>query len=214
MARLGAREFRRHHGEPHGLLLEQRHPHGLAEHLIKLVGRSVIRMGEGKDNGLLAATAAKIRVDHVALNGAWSDDGDLDDEIVETAGLEPAAACSSAPGSRPGTRRSNPPAEHVVDEWIVARHSAERDVLAVMRLQQRKALRMQVSMPRPSTSTLSSRAHRDRPCPIRLRCGPPWRHCRWGPPPIKGRASARSRRHAGRDDGEADELVGELEHAG
>src|SRR5665811_361096 len=40
--RLGAGEFRRHHGKPHGLLLEQRHAHGLAEHLMQLVMRALI----------------------------------------------------------------------------------------------------------------------------------------------------------------------------
>ncbi len=45
---LGTGEFRRHHGEPHGLLLEQRHAHGLAEDLMQLVGGP---MGSGPARG-------------------------------------------------------------------------------------------------------------------------------------------------------------------
>ena len=48
LVRLGAGEFRRHHGEPHGLLLEQRHAHGLAEHLAELVGRTMVGVRRGE----------------------------------------------------------------------------------------------------------------------------------------------------------------------
>ena len=89
LVRLGPGEFRRHHGEPHRLLLEERHAHGLAEHLAELVFISVVRMGRGELDRLVAAAAAKIGVNHVALDGTGPDDGDLDDEVVEATGFQP-----------------------------------------------------------------------------------------------------------------------------
>src|SRR5215475_880646 len=48
--------------DAHGLFLEQRHPQGLAEHVLKL------RLGI--DDVLLALSAPQIRMDHVALDRA------------------------------------------------------------------------------------------------------------------------------------------------
>ena len=67
-------------GDVHRLLLEKWHAQGLAQHLAQLV------LGEG--DGFLALAAAQIGVDHVALDGAWPDDGDLDHQIIIIAGAQ------------------------------------------------------------------------------------------------------------------------------
>ena len=100
----------------------------------------MIRVGRREGDGLLAAAAAKIGVDHVALNGAGSDDGDLDDEIVETAGLEPRQHVHLRPALDLEHADRIRPAQHVVDDGVVARHRAERDILAVMGLQESEGL--------------------------------------------------------------------------
>ena len=86
LVRLGPGEFRRHHGKAHGLLLEQRHAEGLAQHLLQLVGRTMVRVRRGELDRLVAAAAAQIGVDHVALDGTWPHDRHLDDEVVEFSG--------------------------------------------------------------------------------------------------------------------------------
>ena len=73
------------HGQLHGLLLEQRHAFGLAEHGVKFIGWAMLGVGGGKTHRLKPRPAAQVRVHHVALDGAGADDGDLDDEVVELA---------------------------------------------------------------------------------------------------------------------------------
>src|SRR5215831_15300757 len=65
--------------DAHRLLLEQRHAQRLAKHAFKL------RLGI--DDLLLALPASQIGMDHVALDRAWPHDRDLDDKIIEGAGL-------------------------------------------------------------------------------------------------------------------------------
>ena len=114
---LGAGELRRHHGKPHGLLLEQRHAHGLAEHLAKLVGGAMVGMRRGELDRLLAAAAAQIRVDHVALDGAGAHDGDLDDEVVEAARLQPGQHVHLRPAFDLEHADRVGAAQHVVHAW-------------------------------------------------------------------------------------------------
>ncbi len=71
------RAFDRH---PHRLLLEQGHAERLAQNLLQF------RLG--KDDRLLALAAPQVRMDHVALNGSRSHDGDLDHQVIEGARLD------------------------------------------------------------------------------------------------------------------------------
>ncbi|GBF26180.1 hypothetical protein MnTg02_01217 [bacterium MnTg02] len=84
---LGA-EFSGDHGELHGLLLEERHALGFAEHRAELIRGSVLRGGGGIVLRLQPVAAAQIGMHHVALNRPRPDDGDLDDEVIKTARLE------------------------------------------------------------------------------------------------------------------------------
>ena len=88
--------------------------------------------------------------------GPGPHDRDLDHQVVEAARAAAAAACSSARASRSGTRRPCRPADHVVGRRIL-----RRDVLhaAIVPRRSRRSgrahLRIAVSMPSASTSTLS-----------------------------------------------------------
>ena len=162
-------EFRRHDGDLHRLLLEERH----AERLCR--ARSSARPADrasGRGLGIVhlldPLPAAEIGMHHVALDRAGADDRHLDDEVVEGARAEAAAAWSSARGSRSGRRRScrrgrscrrlpAPPS----GSWRgrASRRNAPR------------ADRSRASAPsacraRARRSSASS-ARRDRPCPIR-----------------------------------------------
>ena len=78
--RLAAGEARRRHGHAQQLFLEERH----AERALEdgLEGR--MRHG----HGLAPRAAPQIRMHHVAHDRAGSDDGHLDDQVVEALGLE------------------------------------------------------------------------------------------------------------------------------
>jgi hypothetical protein len=77
---LAGREPGAFDGHAHGLFLEERHAQRLAQHLLQL--------GLGIGHRLLALAPAQIGMDHVALDRAGPDDRHLDDQVVETAGLE------------------------------------------------------------------------------------------------------------------------------
>ena len=125
--------------------------------------------GQGKVTGSLPPPALQIGMHHVALDRAGTHDRDLDDEIVEICAALAAAACSSAPGSPPGTRRANrpgtacrrPPAS---SRGIVASVPA----LAVMLLDQVEAFAdAGQHAERQHVDLEDARARRCRPCPIR-----------------------------------------------
>ncbi len=78
---LAWREARAFDRDPHGLLLEERHPERLAQHLLKLGLQIVDR--------LQAFAAAEVGVHHVALDGTGPDDRDLHDEVVVGSRLQP-----------------------------------------------------------------------------------------------------------------------------
>ncbi len=75
--RLPGRETGSLDRQAHALFLEERHAQGALEHRLQLG----MRIG----HGLEAAAPPDIRMDHVALDGARADDGDLHDDVVETA---------------------------------------------------------------------------------------------------------------------------------
>ena len=73
-------EAGRDHGQFYDLFLKDRHPQRAFQDL----AYPVARVGDL----LQPLAAAQIRMHHVALNGPRSDDGYLDDEIVEMPGLQ------------------------------------------------------------------------------------------------------------------------------
>ena len=78
------REFCRDDGDPHRLLLEERHAERLFEDLLQLVRDRVGRRARIM-HLLDSLPAAQIGMHHVALDRAGADDRDLDDEVVEFA---------------------------------------------------------------------------------------------------------------------------------
>ena len=100
----------------------------------------MIRVRRGELDRLVAAAAAQIGVHHVALDGAGAHDGDLDDEIVEAARLQPGQHVHLRPAFHLEHADRVGAAQHVVNGRIVARHGAEADVPAVMLFQQGKRL--------------------------------------------------------------------------
>ena len=77
---LAGREARRHDDQLHRLLLEQRHAEGLLQDLADGFVRVFDR--------LLTVAAPQVRMDHVALDGAGTDDRHLDDQVVELVRLQ------------------------------------------------------------------------------------------------------------------------------
>ncbi len=122
---LGGREARRHDGDAHRLLLEQRHAERLAQHRLQLRWMRVVDL-------LDPLPAAQIGMHHVALDRSGPHDRDLDDEIVEFLRAAAAAASTSARGSRSGTRRScrragscgRPPCPRPAETGYASRRSA------------------------------------------------------------------------------------------
>ena len=80
LVRLAGREAGALDRHPHGLFLEERRAQGLSQHLLQL------RLGEG--HRLLALAAAKIGMDHVALDRARPYDRHLDHQVVERPRLQ------------------------------------------------------------------------------------------------------------------------------
>ena len=104
---------------------------------------------------LLAAPPAQVGMHHAALDRPGAHDRHLDDEVVELRAAASAAGSSSAPGSRPGRPRSRrrgracrrPPDPRPAGSRACSGCRGGRRAA-------RSALRMQVSMPSASTSTL------------------------------------------------------------
>ena len=85
----------------------------------------MIGVRRGELDRLVAAAAAQIGVNHVALDGAGAHDRDLDDEIVEAARLQPRQHVHLRPAFDLEHADRIRAAQHVVDGGIVARHGAE-----------------------------------------------------------------------------------------
>src|SRR5215207_7305524 len=88
LVRLFGAELGRIERDLHRLLLEDRHAERTAEDLLQLIRLAVLRIGAGEGHRLLARPPLEIGMNHVALDRAWPDDRDLDDEVVEAAWLE------------------------------------------------------------------------------------------------------------------------------
>ena len=102
-------------GQAHGLLLEQGDAQGLAQHPVQLVRRAVLRRGGGELHRVGPVAPAQVGVDHVALDGAGPDDGDLDDQVVEAPGLQARQHGHLGPALHLEDAHRVRPAQHVVD---------------------------------------------------------------------------------------------------
>ncbi len=150
----------------HRLFLKQRHAQRLAEHRFQF--------GGGKRHRLQPLPPAQIGMHHVALDRPRPHDGDLDDEIVELRPASAAAASTSAPGSRSGTRRwcrragssrrRKPPPAAASRAAASARNAFRANGNP---WPARSACRA------PARRSSAGRARRDRPCPTRWWCGRP-----------------------------------------
>src|SRR4029079_9447807 len=79
-------------------------------------------------------------MNHVALDWPWPHDRDLDDEVIEDAGAKPRQHVHLRPALDLEYANRVSLAQHVIHGGIVARHRAERDVLAVMLAQEGEGL--------------------------------------------------------------------------
>ena len=132
LVHLGIGKLRRLHGDAHRLLLKQRHAFGLRQNAMQLVGVAVRGIGRGIGLRFQPRATAQIRMHHVALNGARSHDRHLDDEVVEHARTQARQHVHLRPALDLENADRVGPAEHVVNEGIVARHGGERQPAAVM----------------------------------------------------------------------------------
>ncbi len=108
-------------GQPHGLLLKERHAEGLLQNRLQFIRRAMLRRRRRVGHRLGPASSAKVRMDHVALDRTRAHDGDLHHQVVELAGLE----SGQHRHLRPALHLEDPDgiglAEHLVDLWIVLR---------------------------------------------------------------------------------------------
>lgn len=110
-------EARGHNGESHGLFLKERDAEGSLEDLLD----GVVWIGDA----FFAVSSAQIGMDHSALDGPGSDDGDLDDEIVEAAGFEPGEHAHLCPAFDLEDADGVCGADHVVDGGVFGGNVAE-----------------------------------------------------------------------------------------
>ena len=128
---LAVRELSGDHGDLHRLFLEQRHAQGLLQHLLQLVlGVLWPRLGVVRQLQPVAAT--QIGMDHVALDRAGPDDGDLDHQIIEAARLQPGQHVDLGAAFDLEDADGVAPAQHVVDAGIVGGDRMQRPVPALM----------------------------------------------------------------------------------
>ena len=98
-------------GHLHELLLEQRDAEGLGQRRLE----QRVQVGDR----LLAVAAADVGVHRAALDGAGADEGDLDHEVVEGAGLEPGQRGHLGPALHLEHADGVGRAEHVVDGVVL-----------------------------------------------------------------------------------------------
>ena len=112
LIRLSGREARSLDGQAHALLLKERYAQRALEHGLQL--------WMGVRDRFCAAAAANVRMHHVALNRARTNDGDLHDDVVKTPrsqtrqGRHLCARFNLKKSHRIGF------AQHVVDAFVIA----------------------------------------------------------------------------------------------
>ena len=108
----------------HQLLLEDRHPQGALQ--------GGLQEGVGVGDGLGATAPADVGVDGVALDGAGPDEGHLDGQVVEAAGLDPGQGAHLGPALDLEHPHGVGPAEQVVDGVLLGkRGQVEGDAVVV-----------------------------------------------------------------------------------
>ena len=115
---LPRREPRRHHRQPHRLLLKE----GNAERVLEDAADRLV----GVAHWLLATAPAQVGMDHSPLDRPRPDDRHLDDEVVETARLEPGEHAHLRPALDLEHTDGVGPRHHLVDGRILGRHGGER----------------------------------------------------------------------------------------
>ena len=126
------RELRRLHGEPHRLLLEERHTEGFLEHPTQLVRGAVLGRRRRIDHLLQPVAAAQVGMHHVALDRAGAHDRDLDHQVVEAARLEPRQHVHLRPALDLEDADRIGPAQHVVDRRVVLRNRGKCQMQAIV----------------------------------------------------------------------------------
>ena len=119
-------------GQLHGLLLKERHTQRALEDLAQRLGWIVDR--------LQPLTTAQVRMHHVALDGAGSDNGHLNDQIVEAAGPQPRQHRHLGTGFDLEDPHRVSRTDHVVGGVIIGRDGGRCQMTAAVPCQQRQRL--------------------------------------------------------------------------
>jgi hypothetical protein len=98
------------HGELNDLFLKDGHAEGAFQHATY----SVVGVG----CRFQTLPAAQVGMDHVALNGAWANDGNLDHEVVEIVGVQAWQHGHLGTGFHLEYAHAVAPLQHVISLWI------------------------------------------------------------------------------------------------
>ena len=107
----------------HELLLEQRHPEGLLQ--------APLETGMQERHLLRPVTPAQVGMDRPSLDRSGADEGDLDDEVVETARSQPGQRGHLRPALHLEEPNRVTAAQHVVDRILLGDHG-EVDLVVVV----------------------------------------------------------------------------------
>ena len=129
---LGRAETGADDGDLHGLFLEQGYAQGLAQHLLQFGGRKI--------HFFLAPAAAQVGMHHVALDGAGTDDGHLDHQVVEIARLESGQHAHLGAAFDLEDADGIAPAQHIVYRRVFGRQGGQGQRPAVVASDQLKGL--------------------------------------------------------------------------
>ena len=137
-------------GDLHQLLLEE----GDAERPLQRRLEQRMQVGDV----LLAVAPPDVGMDGVALDGPGADEGHLDGQVVEAAGLHPGQGAHLGPGLHLEHPHGVGPAQQVVDLGLLADAGPGRSRRCGGRATRSTMLWRAVSMPSPSRSNLTSPA--------------------------------------------------------
>ena len=129
----------------HRLFLKQRHAERLAQHAAKGVG--------GEADLLLPVPSADERMDHVALDRAGPDDGDLDHQVIETARPHSGQEIHLRPAFDLEHPQAVGFAQHVIDARVLGRQRGEGIIDLMVQIQQAEGF--------PDTGQHAERQHID-----------------------------------------------------
>ena len=139
LVRLRGAELGRVDGDLHRLFLEDRNPLGPPQNALEFV-RIMLRPRLGVDDLFLPAPPPEVGMNHVALDRARADDGDLDHEIVELPRFQPRQHVHLRPALHLEGAQTVPLAEHVIDRRILLWHAGKIVADAVMGIDQVEGL--------------------------------------------------------------------------